>query len=90
MYKLLSDACAARPNSKKMRGGFKKAVSSGLLTNHWEQADWTPAGFEEPLQRLRSLVERTQQPAQCSSLCPHQRQIALLLACTVAGRVGLT
>ena len=46
-----------------------KVASSGLLTNYWEQADWTPAGFEQPLQRLRSLIERTQQPAQCSSLC---------------------
>lgn len=71
-----ASACAMRTLQKyyctvtpRMRGDVKKAVSSGLLTNYWEQADWTPAGFEEPLQRLRSLIERTQQPAQCSSLC---------------------
>ena len=41
----------------------------GLITNYWEQADPAPAGFEQPLRHLRSLIERTQQPAQCSAVC---------------------
>ena len=44
-------------------------LSGGLVTNYWEQADHLPAGFEQPIQRLRSLIERTQQPVLCSSVC---------------------
>ena len=43
--------------------------SGELVTNYWEQADHLPAGFEQPIQRLRSLIERTQQPVLCSSVC---------------------
>ena len=41
----------------------------GLITNYWEQADPAPDGFEQPLRHLRSLIERTQQPAWCSAVC---------------------